>query len=304
MYRNVYTSHASRTKAIAATLGLAFLLVGSRVLIATKFAPKGGGGFASQGIVIVRYLRMLIVPWGFTVDPQIELSFPWLAWVMLAVATVIAWRRIKRPGVWTLAGLILLIPSSSIFPADDLAADRRMYLPMIAFCAAIGVVAERWNPRVQLGVGTLLLVLSFLRTQVWISERTLWQEAVERAPDKIRPRIQLARSVQPAAGLGVLDEAARQFPNEFDIETERGRLLLATGRPADALGAFGKALALQPSSAMALNNRGVALAALAQIDAARADFEHALRADPCFAEAADNLGKLGYGGVPRCVGPK
>ena len=39
-----------------------------------------------------------------------------------------------------LLGLILLLPSSSIFPANDLAADRRMYLPMICFAPAIALV--------------------------------------------------------------------------------------------------------------------------------------------------------------------
>ena len=304
-----------RPKAIAAMLGLAFAL-GLRVLIATKFVAQGGGGFASrvtpleyftaQGLVILRYLRLLIVPLGFTVDPEIQVVLPWLAWFAVAMIVVIASRFFKGPGVWILAGLILLIPSSSIFPADDLAADRRMYLPMIAFCAAFAVVAQRWNPRVLMGLGAVLLVLSFMRTQVWMTERTLWQEAVDRAPDKVRPRIQLARSLNPSEGLDELDSAARRFPGDFDIETERGRLLIATGRAADALAAFGKALALNPSSAMALNNRGVALAALGQNNAARADFERALNADPCFAEAARNLRRLGFAapnGLQQCLDP-
>ena len=205
-----------------------------------------------------------------------------------------------------LGGLLLLMPSSSIFPADDLAADRRMYLPMIAFCAAFGVLAHRWNPRVLAGIGALLLGLSFLRTQVWLSERNLWQEAIERAPDKVRPRIQLSRSLEPVGGLVVLDEAARQFPEDFDIETERGRLFLNTGRAPDALSAFGRALALHPSSAMALNNRGVALAALGQVIAARADFERALQEDPCFTDAASNLRRLGFTAPNRlqqCLDP-
>lgn len=304
-----------RWNAIAAMLGLAFAL-GLRVLIATKFIPQGGGGFASrvtpfdyftaQGVVILRYLRLLIVPWGFTVDAEIQVVVPWLAWLAVATITVVSWRWMKGPGVWMLGGLLLLMPSSSIFPADDLAADRRMYLPMIAFCAAFGVLAHRWKPRALVGIGVVLLGLSFIRTQVWLSERTLWQEAMERAPDKVRPRIQLARSLGPVDGLHVLDEAARQFPEDFDIETERGRLFLNTGRAADALSAFGRALAMQPSSAMALNNRGVALAALGQVDAARADFERALQVDPCFTDAASNLRRLGFTAPNRlqqCLDP-
>ncbi len=304
-----------RWNAIVVMLGLAFAL-GLRVLIATKFVPQGGGGFASrvtpvdyftaQGLVILRYLRLLIVPWGFTVDAEINVVFPWLAWLAVAMIVVVCLRWLKGPGQWMLGGLILLLPSSSIFPADDLAADRRMYLPMIAFCAAFGVLAHRWNPRVLGGIGVLLLGLSFLRTQVWLSERALWQEAMERAPDKVRPRIQLARALDSASGLKVLDEAAQRFPEDFDIQTERGRLFLTAHDPADALAAFGRALALQPSSAMALNNRGVALAALGQVDAGRSDFERALQVDPCFTDAASNLRRLGFTAPDRleqCLEP-
>jgi hypothetical protein len=303
-----------RWGAIAAMLGLSFIL-GMRVLIATKLVSASGGGFASrvtpieylsvQGIVILRYLRLLIVPWGFTVDPEIRVVVPWLAWlavVALIGAAVYGAIRFRGACVWMLGALILLIPSSSIFPADDFAADHRMYLPMIAFCAAIGLIVERWDPRVLVAGAVVLAGLSVMRTHMWSSERTLWEEAVERAPDKVRPRIQLARSVDAKEGLAVLDAANRRFPNQFNIETERGRLLLATGHPPEALAAFGHALALSPKSALAFNNRGVALAALGQNDAARADFERALRADRCFAEAADNLRRLGFA-VPERTEP-
>ena len=227
-------------------------------------------------------------------DPEIHPQWPWLAWAVIAGMSAWAWRQGKGAGVWIVGGLLLLLPSSSIFPADDLAADRRMYLPMIAFAAAIGVAAQRWRPAVLVGLAGGMLVLSGMRTQVWLSERSLWQEAVELAPGKVRPRIQLARAVPAVEGIAVLDEAARQFPSDFDLETERGRLYLSTGRAAEALAAFGKTLAMKPASAMALNNRGVALAALGQGEAARGDFEHALQTDPCFSEARDNLKRLGF----------
>ena len=59
-------------KALGAMLAVAFLL-GLRVIVATRFVAPGGGGFASflsplayftaQGFVILRYLRLLLVPW-------------------------------------------------------------------------------------------------------------------------------------------------------------------------------------------------------------------------------------------------
>ena len=71
---------------------------------------------------------------------------------------------------------------------------------------------------------------------------------------------------------------------------------------AEALAAFGRALALSPSDALALNNRGVALFSLGQVDAARQDFERALKVEPCQFDARLNLRKIGVQtkGSPEC----
>jgi Flp pilus assembly protein TadD len=69
-------------------------------------------------------------------------------------------------------------------------------------------------------------------------------------------------------------------------------VLLAAGRPAEALAQFGRALALAPRDANNYNNRGVALQALGQTEAARGDFRRALELDPGLAAARENLRKL------------
>ena len=69
-------------------------------------------------------------------------------------------------------------------------------------------------------------------------------------------------------------------------------MLLAAGRPAEALAAFGRALALSPRDAMNISNRGAALMFLGQLDVARQDFEKALDLDPCQWNARINLKAL------------
>jgi len=192
-----------------------------------------------------------------------------------------------------LAGLILLIPSSSVFPAQDLAADRRMYLPLLGFAAVAGLLLERVKPRALAPAAVVALALvSIVRTQVWMTEESLWREAVERAPDKVRPKIQLARALPAAKALELLSQARDLAPHDPAVAAELGKTLLAEGQPEAALPEFGRALALDPRDARNFNNRGVALAALGQTEAARADFEHALRIDPNLAEARQNLLKI------------
>jgi len=282
-----------RWKPLAAMLALA-AGVGLHTVYATHVTAGSGAGFTAgispleylvtQGPVLIRYARLLVVPWGFTIDPDIHSALWWelLAWGLVVLA-VILWRKSR----WFLAGMILLIPSSSIFPAADLAADRRMYLPMMAFCVAVALLLQKVRRIYLAPVAVLLIGLSVGRMEVWRTERALWQEAFDIAPGKMRPAIQLARAVSPGEALGVL----RTVPSTVDVIAERGRVYLDLNRPADALREFGQALALGPHDAHAINNRGVALMALGQNAAARRDFERALTIDPTLQDAKLNLAR-------------
>ena len=289
---------------IGAMLALA-LAAGLRTVYVTRVTPGLPAGFSAgisptryflaEGTVVLHYLRLLVLPYGFTVDPEIRVPPVWLgvlAWAAVAALAALAWRYSK----WALAGLILLIPSSTIFPAADLAADRRMYLPLLAFAAAAAIGLARiglGRPRITACLAAGLIVVSVFRTQVWMSDRSLWSEAVERAPKKIRPKIQLARALPAAQALELLAQAREMAPQDPAVAAETGRILLSEGQPDAALTEFGRALALAPRDARYLNNRGVALEELGQTDAARSDFERALRVDPGLDEARENLRKLG-----------
>ena len=283
-------------------LGLA-LAAGARVVYAAAVTPGVPAGLQAgitpwryllaQGPVLLRYVRLLIIPYGFTVDPDIRVPALWwglLAWTVLAALCVAAWRL---RNLWFLAGLVLLVPSSSVFPAADLAADRRMYLPMFAFAAAAAVLLERVKPHAAAaGIVIVLALVSISRTVVWMSDASLWREAVRLAPEKTRPRIQLARALPAAQALEVLAQARDVAPNDPAIAAEIGKTLLAEGQPDGALTEFGRALALDPRNALYLNNRGVALEQLGQTEAARADFERALQIDPSLTAARENLQKV------------
>jgi tetratricopeptide (TPR) repeat protein len=291
---------------IAVMLGLS-VAAGARVAYAAGAIPGSLAGLRAgispwkyllaQGPVILRYLRLLIVPYGFTVDAGIHVPAVWtgvLAWAAMAALAALLWRYRSHPwAAWLLAGLILLIPSSSVFPAADLAADRRMYLPMLGFAAAAGWLLTRVRtPALAVVVVVALTGVGMGRTQVWMTEENLWREAVRRAPDKVRPKIQLARSVPAAEALELLARARNLAPYDPAVAAETGKILLSEGQPAAALQEFGRALALDPLDARNFNNRGVALDALGQTEAARQDFERALRIDPGLIEARQNLEKL------------
>lgn len=289
--------HRERSCAFLAMIAVG-LTIGFRTLFAASAIAGSGVGanagisllayFTSQGVVIWRYLRLFVIPWGFSIDPSLARPSMWiaiLAWVALAAVCLIPFRG----RFWFLMGLLLLTPSSSILPAADLAADRRMYLPMIAFCACAGVLLETVDRRAIAAIVLALMAISIRYSILWAHPEALWSEAKRLAPDAVRPRIQLARALPPEQGLEELKDA----PDEESVATERGRLLLTLGRPAEALSAFGRALALSPNDARAISNRAVALAALGSREAAIAEFQRALEKDACLSDARDNLSKLG-----------
>lgn len=285
------------------------LAAGLRVIWASKYLAGSGIAdaagvttveyFATQGVVVLRYLRMLVVPVGFTPDPEIALrgaAIGALAWSLIAALALVAtrWFRKAGAGFWFVGGLILLLPSSSFFPAADLAADRRMYLPLVAFAACISILLVSLGTRIAFALVLSLALISVRQSLVWRTEESLWTEAVRLAPSKTRPRIQLARALPWHRAVAVLEDAKRIAPGDAGLASEEGRIHLSSGRPELALTAFGRALALRPNDPKALNNRGAALLALNQRDAAKADFEAALRRDACLLDARRNLRAMGF----------
>ena len=287
----------SRIGPIAVMFAIA-IATAFRTLAVTRAITGSGAGFTAgispqaymlnQGYVIVRYLRLIFAPYGFSIDPEIHVSMTLalISWVAVAALAIFAARRQR----WILAGLILLIPSSSVFPLADLAADHRMYLPMAAFAGCAGVWLAKLPRALGVAIVLLLIGISAQRMTVWAGDEKLWSEAVEQAPGKLRPHIQLSRALPPTRALTELNETQARYPDNPAVEAELGRVYLELGHPELALAEFGKVLAQEPGDAHAINNRGVALRALGQEDAARQDFERALKIDGCLADARQNLG--------------
>ncbi|HET8548329.1 MAG TPA: tetratricopeptide repeat protein [Bryobacteraceae bacterium] len=286
-----------RWRAITVMLALAILAGGWSLYAATVTPGSGAGPHAGytplqylswQGDVVVRYLRQFLLPAGFSFDPEIRRGSGAWGLPLLLLLIPFPGRR------WAIAAIILLLPSSSIFPAADLAADRRMYLPALMLGACVGLLFVRWgHPKLFVAVALLWIGLSAARTQVWRTEEALWTDALAKGAKKVRPRIHLARNVSPERAVRLLEQAKAIAPNDAAVASELGRAWIAAGQPARALSEFGRALALEPNDAEALSNRGVALLLLGQSDAARHDFERALARDPCLFAARLNLQRIG-----------
>jgi tetratricopeptide (TPR) repeat protein len=246
----------------------------------------------TQSGVIVHYLSLSLVPWPLALDYDgwpmarsiLEVA-PYVIFLgVLLGATVVAVGRRHPwgfPGVWFFA---LLAPSSSVLPlATEIAAERRMYLPLAAVVtvAVISVFLawQRVGPallphsplRRTVGRAATVVVvgavaitlgaLTYARNMQFWSDEEIWRDTVEKRPANPRARLNYGIDLYEA---GRLPEAERELR---------------------------EAVRLKETSAAAHANLGPVLCALGQIDEGIAHLERALALDPEYTTAHANLGE-------------
>ncbi len=199
------------------------------------------------------YLRLLVLPYGQTVD--YDFPFSRTLWehgavfglAALVVITGAAWFYRRR---WPLASfgwfafLILMAPTSSVMPIHDPVAERRLYLAM----PALLIIAMEPLRRVELNRRVLAVlaavlavsgVLTYNRNQVWRGQIALWEDAVEKAPRKVRPRFQLAYALFAA---NRCEEALPHYRIAAELEPPRYDLLVDWALAHDCLNQSEEAL--------------------------------------------------------------
>ena len=202
--------------------------------------------FFTQCRVIWTYIRLYVLPAGQNLDPDIPISRGLVdhgAVIGLAGLTALAvaawmWRK-REPlaSYGVLLFLLLLAPTSSIVPIRDLAAERRMYLPILGLILATIALARRWRA----GAGALTAVVAlaafatYQRNQVWAGSIPLWADTAAGSPSKVRPRFQLAFAYYEA---GRCAEAAREFEAASKLDRPSHELLLDWGLALDCDGQY------------------------------------------------------------------
>ena len=149
------------------------------------------------------YLRLAIWPYGLNADYDITASqslgehLSWLALLgLLAIAAGLIRYHRRAPVIvfGVLCSYVVLAPTSSFFPILDYAAERRLYLPLVflllAACVAVARFSDVPARGLYAGLAVIALVYSagtFQRARTWSDEVLLWEDTVEKSPQKVRP---------------------------------------------------------------------------------------------------------------------
>ncbi len=279
----------------------------------------------TQTKVLLLYLKLTIWPWPLAIHYEMPYlttlgeAWPWaLPAALLAGGTLILlWRRsaIGFVGAWV---LIILSPTLVVPIVTEVAAERRMYLPLAAL-AALLVVGGYWllqrtaegpqrdsaehkpalrgpdAPTVAVAV-LLALVLSALsvhRLAAYQDDLTLWRDTVIQQPGDYLAHSNLGKSLSES---GRLPEAIEQFQesirlnaNYFEAHNNLGAALNEIGQSQAAIPQFLEALRLKPHSAEAHNNLGLAFANTNRLPEALEEYERALQLWRDYPDAHFNL---------------
>ena len=164
----------------------------------------------TQFSVLLTYLRLFFWPANQNIDWDYPLSTgffslptltSFLFLLLLLILAIVLYKRIRLLSLGIVAFFITLAPTSSIIPIKDVIFEHRMYLA-VAFLA-MGLVhlllygLERMREITSRGRAIILLALimiilpalttlTYARNGVWLSELSLWEDAVQKSPNKAR----------------------------------------------------------------------------------------------------------------------
>jgi tetratricopeptide (TPR) repeat protein len=234
---------------------------------------------AMQCGVITHYLRLAFWPKGLLLDysdwPQ---TIPWIslwprALFLLALlgASIWAIRQRRWWGFWGAWFFLLLAPSSSFLPLPtEPAAERRMYLPLLAVIAmTLGMACRfyhsfrerfRWF-RANAGVwpqtttvlvfGLALGVATFERNAQYRSEVSIWADVVAKHPENSRAQANLGMALlsdnNAAAAIPHFVEALRLDPEEPIIRSDLASALVANDQIEQGIAQYEETLQRSPN---------------------------------------------------------
>jgi Flp pilus assembly protein TadD len=268
--------------------------------------------------VLVHYLRLCFWPHPLLLDYfDWPIASSWKdtllpgAFVLgLLGATIWAFRRQPWAGFCGAWFFLILAPTSSVMPSlGEVAAERRMYLPLAAVAILVvgggwqaldGFLGDRRGAARRLGLVILAAVVLSLcwvticRNEVYRSDVAIWSDVVAQRPRNTRALSNLG-TVLAAHGrvdeaLARYNEAVRLDPGNSDAQFNLGLTLAARNDLDGALVHLNEAVRLVPHSALAQCDLGIVLTEKGDLAGALKHLTESLRFDSRNSAAHNAMG--------------
>jgi protein O-mannosyl-transferase len=261
----------------------------------------------SQPGVILHYLRLAVWPSGLCID------YVWpvasgagqivpLLLLMLTLLGTIGWATTRYPRTAFVAGsfFVLLAPTSSIVPIQDLMVEHRMYLPLAALTTLVVLGAYqlivRFAPRAastQIGACLLLPVvfvsivlgtLTMVRNTTYRTEVALWQDTCAKRPENARSHLSLGtalyREGKKRESLRHYEESLRLHGKSTLVHQNIALVLAELGDSTGALEHYRRAVEISPANYRAQLALADRLEAIGELEEACDHYRQAIAVEP------------------------
>ncbi len=212
-------------------------------------------------------------------------AWPWLlALIALALAVVVLYLRRMAVGFVGVCVFLILSPTLVVPILSEVAAERRMYLPLAAFVPLVvvtGFYLAQWlggrlarasdhdasvRFPIWLTVGCVVAlgivygISDRRRLSTYDDEQTIWTDNLRRQPNDSLAHnnlgLVLLRTHRPQEALKEFEQAIQLVPGNIEANTNLGMTLIELDRPQEAISSLQKSLELKPRYAYAHYNLG------------------------------------------------
>jgi tetratricopeptide (TPR) repeat protein len=276
----------------------------------------------TQARVLITYLRLLVLPINQTFDYDYPLyhSFAetavwgsFLALLIFFCFAIFLIVRARRGGAPELAlmgfGIIWLFLTisieSSIFPIPMVINEYRLYLPsagaFIFLVAGTHYVMNRFTPKhlCKLTMTLFLIAISFgiashMRNGIWQTRTALWEDTVQKSPQKARTHRNLGRIYEET---GRFNEALTQYREAINLNNgfvrayiDLAYLSMKMSKYELAANAFKSAIMLDDSLKLVRLDLGLAYSAMGKYRKAESELKSYIRNVPTDSQGHYYLG--------------
>lgn len=283
------------------------------------------GGFRTNAFtmlkVLASYIKMSFFPFNLNADYVVTLvKSPLEGSLILSIAFLVSifiifallTKSRHTFACWMAWFFIMILPVMNILPIGNIMAERYLYIPVMGFCVAKGILIHRITDRtlstrsipmrrvVQLTLVTLMIggygFSIIWKNGDWRDELTLWTKTIRRSPDSHRAHCNLGIVYMEN---NITERAQTEFqialglnPQNAQVHNNLGIIYTKKGLDDNALVEYKEAIRLDNNYAQPHNNIGNIYFNRGYIDKAKTEYEEALKIKQDYALAHNGLGNV------------
>jgi len=248
---------------------------------------NAGTYFLTQCRAVFKYIQLFFLPAGQNVDYDFPLSHNLAehgALIALAVIVLLSVAAFLFRKLYPFAAygffvfLLLLSPTSSFVPINDVLVERRLYLPLFGLILILFEPLRRIRVRPFALAGGLALLCcvaayaTWERAQIWSTPMALFQDAAQKSPGKARVHIGYANALYHQ---GRCREAVAEYGTATSLKTSDYILLFNLAAAYECMNDSDDSVTMLNRS-IALNPQANAYALLGKIQGKQGKFPESL----------------------------